>query len=263
MISLNSFCNFISINSFLLLISMFQYYCISTSIYLVFFAFIIRNYILMYAINYGLRNKKYVNNLKLPIEEYHGEFHYNIIYFTVIESITYIFIDKYIINKTVFNIYQIICFIPISFLYEIIFDFFHYWTHKFLHINNFYYVHFHKKHHKFLHPISILTFYQNPVDLLITNSIPNILTLLIVRNISLPILNIILVYKMFTEITGHSGKLTFPNTSFPQCIWYPQICNIHLYAEDHDLHHSHLFCNYSKRFSIWDKFFGTYLSHYD
>jgi sterol desaturase/sphingolipid hydroxylase (fatty acid hydroxylase superfamily) len=38
----------------------------------------------------------------------------------------------------------------------------------------------------------------------------------------------------------------------------PKWLNIELYCEDHDIHHSVNNCNYSKRFSLWDKVFGTF-----
>jgi sterol desaturase/sphingolipid hydroxylase (fatty acid hydroxylase superfamily) len=65
-------------------------------------------------------------------------------------------------------------------------------------------------------------------------------------------------YKTFIEISGHSGKKLYPNGSFSQFIWLPRFFNISLYTEDHALHHSSNYCNYSKRFSLWDKQFETY-----
>jgi sterol desaturase/sphingolipid hydroxylase (fatty acid hydroxylase superfamily) len=65
-------------------------------------------------------------------------------------------------------------------------------------------------------------------------------------------------YKTFIEISGHSGKKLHPIGSFSQFIWLPRFFNISLYSEDHALHHSSNFCNYSKRFSLWDKQFETY-----
>jgi hypothetical protein len=59
----------------------------------------------------------------------------------------------------------------LSFVVEIIFDFFHYWSHRVLHTNKFLYINIHKKHHRYRHPTSLLTFYQDPLDLIITNSI--------------------------------------------------------------------------------------------
>jgi sterol desaturase/sphingolipid hydroxylase (fatty acid hydroxylase superfamily) len=66
-------------------------------------------------------------------------------------------------------------------------------------------------------------------------------------------------YKQYTELAGHSGKMLSPASSFPQFIWLPRLFNIQLYAEDHDLHHKVSNCNFAKRFSLWDKVFGTYL----
>lgn len=67
-----------------------------------------------------------------------------------------------------------------------------------------------------------------------------------------------LLFKSFVEISGHSGKKIFPSGSFSQFIWLPKMFDITLYTEDHNLHHDKSDCNFSKRFSIWDKLFGTY-----
>jgi sterol desaturase/sphingolipid hydroxylase (fatty acid hydroxylase superfamily) len=76
--------------------------------------------------------------------------------------------------------------------------------------------------------------------------------------ISLIMLNIILVYKTFIELSGHTGKKLYPSGSFAQFIWLPKMFGIQLYTEDHNLHHSKGNCNYAKRFSLWDRIFGTY-----
>lgn len=154
-------------------------------------------------------------------------------------------------------IWDIITFIPISFGYEIIFDFFHYITHRFLHLNKFAYVHIHKTHYAITHPQIETTWYHNPLDLLFTNSLPHILTLYFIPSISLFMLNLILIYKVFIEICGHSGKIC-NSSSFPQCIWIPKILQIELVTEEHDLHHTLNNCNYSKRFKLWDIIFQTY-----
>jgi sterol desaturase/sphingolipid hydroxylase (fatty acid hydroxylase superfamily) len=67
-----------------------------------------------------------------------------------------------------------------------------------------------------------------------------------------------LIYKIFLEISGHTNKKLFPNGSFPQFIWLPKLLNIQIFTEDHNLHHVLNNCNYGKRFSLWDKLFGTY-----
>lgn len=70
-------------------------------------------------------------------------------------------------------------------------------------------------------------------------------------------INLIMIYKIFIEISGHSGK-KIKATSFPQFMWLPKIFDIELRTEDHDLHHTLNNCNYSKRFKLWDKIFSTY-----
>jgi sterol desaturase/sphingolipid hydroxylase (fatty acid hydroxylase superfamily) len=215
-------------------------------------------------IEYGTRNKDKINNdiSKIPIEDYKYEFHVNILTTTFVESISHLFIKTQIININISRslYYEVIYFIPISFFFEIIFDFFHYFTHRILH-HKYFYKFLHKKHHKFQHPSSITTFYQDPLDLLITNTFPTVMSLLIYPYVSYSQFNIIVVYKNFIEISGHSGKISYPTSSFSQFIWLPKFLKIELYTEDHDLHHSSNNCNYSKRFSLWDKVFNTYKSN--
>lgn len=270
MISINSIKTFLSINIFLLSLGFFQYLSIqyfsktnfTNRFFICFFIFIIRNYTLLNFIDSRTKNKIRISNdvENIPKEDYKYEFHYNIITATAVESLTHIFI-KYDTTTISNNLYiELIYFIPTSFCFEIIYDFFHYFTHMLLH-NKYLYKYLHKKHHKFIHPISITTFYQDPFDLLITNSIPTMLTLLLTPiPISYFQFNQILIYKTFIEISGHIGKKTYPICCFTQIIWLPKLLNIELYTEDHDLHHSLNNCNYSKRFTLWDKLFGTYKS---
>ena len=274
MISTNSFKNFVLVNGVLFLLGFHQYkFMIYTeNIYQnnLFFKFLFtllffttRNYMLLNFIDYGTKNKPNINidYENIPKEEYKNEFHLNVLTTTTIEAVTYLFIKSNIIHSYFSeNIYHdIIYFIPYSFIYEVIFDFFHYTTHRLLH-NKHLYKYIHKKHHKFNHPISIITFYQDPLDLMITNSIPTILSILLFGKISHFQFNVILIYKNFIEISGHTGKIVYPACSFSQFIWLPKMLHIELYTDDHDLHHSLNNCNYSKRFSLWDKLFGTYKS---
>ena len=144
----------------------------------IFCIFIGRNYILLNYIDYFTQNKPLINK---EIIKYQYDFHINVITSTGVESVTHYFIKQKILNTNFSrNIYsELFSFIIISFLFEIIFDFFHYFTHRLLH-NKYLYIYLHKKHHKFKHPISIITFYQEPLNLFITNSIPTIITLLII-----------------------------------------------------------------------------------
>jgi sterol desaturase/sphingolipid hydroxylase (fatty acid hydroxylase superfamily) len=270
-ISLKSIKNFFVINSVLLSIGFLEFHFITITqknnylldLFSIFFVLTTRNYFLLYFIESDIQKKENISNdiVDIPKEEYIYEFHYHLLTTTFIESLTHLFIKIYMIQYIVKNIYyELLTFIPISFCFEIIFDFFHYCAHRLLHSNAFLYKNIHKKHHKFKHPISIITFYQEPLDLLFTNSIPTILSVLFLYNISYLQFHYILVYKMFIEISGHLGKKMYPASSFSQFIWLPRILNIELYTEDHDLHHSLNNCNYSKRFSVFDKLFGTYKS---
>jgi sterol desaturase/sphingolipid hydroxylase (fatty acid hydroxylase superfamily) len=204
-------------------------------------------------------NKPSINNdiSLIPKEEFKYEFHYYVLTTTTVETITHLFINNNFIYIDRSFYKDIILFIPFSFIFEIIFDFFHYINHRLLH-SKYLYRYCHKIHHKFKHPISITSYYQDPIDLIITNSIPTILALSLTKNISYRQFNMLLVYKTFIEIGGHCGKYSYPTSSFTQFIWLPKLLQIELYTEDHDLHHSLHNCNYAKRFSIWDKVFNTY-----
>ncbi len=221
-----------------------------------------RNYTLLSIINYGLKDKENIseNDEELK-EEYKGEFLVHFFQATFIETLTLMLVHKYYFTFPVtdFNLlYEFLLFIPKSFMFEIVFDFFHYWSHRMAHSNKTLYKFLHKKHHKFAHPTSIITYYQEPLDLILTNSIPTILTLCLIPKVTYFQYTLILLYKSYIEISGHVGKKLYPMSSFTQFIWLPRLLKIELYGEDHDNHHSKNNCNYSKRFSLWDKAFGTY-----
>jgi sterol desaturase/sphingolipid hydroxylase (fatty acid hydroxylase superfamily) len=220
-----------------------------------------RNYLIINIIDNSTINKIKINkNMLFNISQLH-EFNMNVITTTIIETGTFVSATNLVSNKT-HILYDLLLFIPTSFIFEIIFDFFHYWTHRMIHMNTFLYKNIHKKHHINIYPTTILAFYQDPFDLILTNSIPFLLTLIIVSSIHIPIsiftLNMIVIYKSYIEISGHCGKKLYPSGSFPQYIWLPRFFDIQLYTEDHDYHHTHTNCNFGKRFTLWDKVFGTY-----
>lgn len=223
----------------------------------IFIIFIIRNYLLMEFVEFGTKSKPAIDDNN-SIEAYKYEFHYNVFITTAVESVTHIIIKNNIFFDKPTN-FDLIYLIPSSFCFEIIFDFFHYITHRILH-HKYLYKYIHKKHHTFAHPITIITFYQHPLDVMITNSIPTVLALILMPiPISYYQYNLIIIYKSSIEIGGHCGKKLHPNCSFSQFICLPKLFGIELYTEDHDLHHSLNNCNYGKRFSLFDKIFGTYM----
>lgn len=209
---------------------------------------------LLYFVYYATRNKSSLST-SVPMEAYPYEFHIHLLRTTAIESLTHVFIHDWIVFSKEINL--VIYWIPLCFLFEIVFDFFHYLAHRILH-HPLFYQYFHKTHHTFPHPIAINAFYQDPIDLLLSNSIPTILALSLIPQISYVEWNVMMIYKNFIEIAGHTGKVSFPISSFPQFIWLPKMLGIELYTEDHDLHHSLNNCNYGKRFSLWDRVFCTF-----
>jgi sterol desaturase/sphingolipid hydroxylase (fatty acid hydroxylase superfamily) len=236
---------------------------------LVLFVFLVRNYTLLYFVENASKHKEPIA-YRLCKEDYKYEFDMNVLSSSIIETFSYNIIHNYyVFNET--SIYtDILYFIPISFIFEIYFDLFHYIGHRMLH-NKYLYKYLHKKHHKFKHTIPIITFYQDPIDIIITNVFPMMLTLMLIPipGISHFQYNAIIIYKTYGEICGHLSKKCYPTVSFCQFIWLPKALNIELHTEEHDFHHSLNNCNFSKRFSLWDKCFGTFTSvhhhfnHYD
>jgi sterol desaturase/sphingolipid hydroxylase (fatty acid hydroxylase superfamily) len=157
------------------------------------------------------------------------------------------------------------CFLYKSFIFEVIFDFFHYWLHRLLHTYPILYRHIHKKHHKYPQPSATTAFYMSIPDLILSHCIPLILSSYIMSQNQYTIINkwefmLINTYLSYQEVGGHLGRWMDPTSSFAQFVWLPKWLGIELYTENHDLHHSQIIYNYSKRFSLWDKVFGTFKS---
>lgn len=267
MISFASIKNFTIVNSIMIATSLIHYACTSTteSDLLIQFALLLTtNYLYIDLIESRNKNKQKILNEKreelqnIPKETFYKEFDFYVISTTFLEAITQSVVKKYILSykeDIVFS--DAVDFWYISFAFEIIFDFFHFCSHYYIHKIPFLYRNFHKVHHKWKYPTSILTFYMHPVDYILTNSIPTFLTLYIFPfRISYFQYILIHQYKILVEISGHSGKV-FKSNSFIQFIWLPRVFNIQMKVEDHDLHHILNNCNYSKRFTLWDKVFGT------
>jgi Delta7-sterol 5-desaturase len=260
----------ISFNSSMFLIGFLQYQCvIVTDIFpldliFIYLAFVLRNLSFIYVINESTKHKPAIKENNEIIENYPNELNINVLTSTSVEAVTYYYIKTHFAATfTPFVPYNLIFFIPLSFYFEVVFDLFHYWLHRLLHENRFLYRHVHKKHHKFSNPIPILTYYQEPIDLFLSNSIPMVLTIMLSPNMSLFELHVILICKTCIEISGHAGRRLYPSHAFSQFTWLPRAFGIQLYNEDHDKHHSINNCNYGKRFSLWDRVFGTFVSTYD
>jgi len=222
---------------------------------LLFFFLVCRNFAVIYTIDTFTSNK--IQPYRKSHQDISGCFEPYVIQAAGLETITLHFLPTMVDTNIVKTI---VLFIPVSFAFEIMYDFFHYWIHRSMHI-----MHdpWHKTHHRHVHLKQIIAFYQNIFDLILSNSIPFLVTTQLIHTIyPLSHLEIALIlnYKIFIEVAGHMACSSGRSCSFPQCIWLPRLLGIELYADDHALHHSSIGCNYAKRFSLWDKVFGTYKS---
>ena len=209
----------------------------------------LKNMILLYGLdNYSLSQPKIGNhpgNIRYTKNTY-----FNVAKASLAESVVLISSPHRISSKL-----DIPLFIPASFIYEVLFDLFHYVTHRLGHTRQLY--RFHKKHHRATSNISAEnTFSASFVDLIATNTVPLLLTSYIFPLSELQ-LYIFMVYKTFIEISGHLG-VYIKGHSFPQCVWLVNHLNCYLTIKDHYIHHTESKYNFSKRFSLWDKVFNTY-----
>lgn len=183
-------------------------------------------------------------------QQYEFDF-YCVSSFTLERVISYHFITSKI-NKVQNR--SIMWFLPISFFFELLFDLLHYTMHRISHENRFLYKHFHSIHHHDKHPTLLTTFRSHPIDLLLTNSIPLWICFSVFPLTKFETI-MMLQYKLYVELAGHSGIKT-NSRSFPQCNFL--LSDWLLQTVDHENHHVYSRCNYSKRFRVWDKVFGTY-----
>jgi len=252
MLSLKSIYNFFILNFILSIVGITGYFINSLNPLIILLFIILKDYGLLYLIDYGTQNKQAIGKRKEIKESYFMEFDSHLIGAILECGYTSLLFNSL---PTSFNIFY---YILNSFIFEIIFDFFHYWSHRLLH-HPYLYKHIHIVHHKFKNPNSKSSFYHHPLDLILTNVIPILLTLYLYPVDQLTF-SLLMVYKTFIEIAGHTGK-KINASSFVQFKWLPQILGIDLKTEGHDLHHSRNKCNYGKRFKLWDKVFGTYIKN--
>jgi sterol desaturase/sphingolipid hydroxylase (fatty acid hydroxylase superfamily) len=244
---------YLLINGFIISMGSLQYLIFSYYKYyvlIIFFITIIKLLLIIFILNYITHNKNFITKGKRTCK-------FNTIDFlktSTVETLSFYILINYFTNQ-VSIIQDLIYFIPRSFIFEIIFDFGHYWTHRLMHTIPILYTIVHKKHHTD-YLININTSYNHTLyDYIITNTLPLILAGYIMPS-SLYFYNLIFWYKSFVEFAGHTGKSN-KSGSFPQCIWLPRFFGIQLHTKDHNIHHISPNYNFSKRFSLWDKIFGT------
>lgn len=259
-VSKKSVLNFVMINSIMWVLARVEFMAdISLWWPLMYFVFIVRNYICIFLVESCVANKKSIGS---RMERAGWEEHGYLWFATVTDLLTHTIARTcFIVPETPTGgiLARGTRFVMASFCLEIVFDFFHYWTHRLSHEFPVLYKLLHKTHHRHHYPHAIHTFYHSPLDLIWSNTLPIVCALLLSPfTIDQKSWHLILLYKTFIEVSGHTSKILAPTGSFPQFIWLPRWLGIQLYTEDHTLHHIHGSCNFGKRFSLWDRIFGTY-----
>jgi len=156
-------------------------------------------------------------------------------------------------------------FLPKTFVFELLMDFGHYLSHRAFHSNQLLYrLSGHKVHHMVHKPTAFATFHQSPIDVALTNVIPVLAALwfmdrFLKARFTKEQFLLLMGLKTYVEVAGHVGVLDSKASSFPQFVWLPRMLGIELSTRDHDAHHTQGGkYNFSKRFTLFDKVFGTY-----
>lgn len=241
MISQESLRNFAIVNSLTVTVGTAFYFLAEPYPWALLFLMLVKNYLTVAGINPG-------GPLQLEWLPF--------VKSTCIDTLSYSIVRYSNVYPTQDITKELIWFIPSSFVFELIFDFFYYWMHRAFHTNRFLYKNVHAVHHEDQITTVYTTFHHSFPDLLLTNTVPLLLT-----SICFPVpaytFALIFCYKNIAEVAGHSG-VNKKTPSFVQCIWLPKALGIELYTRNHCLHHEMPQVNFSKRFSIWDKIFGTF-----
>lgn len=271
MISIKSLLMYLIINGSLLMLSFLHWSIINftQSPFVKILSFFLRNILLLKVANLIM----YYNNIntyeKKSVCVKYSEYFKYFLYLSFASGVEYAVIN-YVHNLgsiekyTYFDILiDLIMFVPVSFIFELIFDLVHYWSHRLLHSNPLLYQYIHKTHHTHINITPIITYVQHPLDLVLSNVIPSIVAIKLTEQIfsiqmSLFLLMCIMMYKTYIEILGHTDIKTKRTGSFVQFVWITRLLDIQLFSKHHLIHHSHVMYNFSKRFSLWDKLFGTF-----
>ena len=142
--------------------------------------------------------------------------------------------------------------------FEVIFDGLFYVAHRLVHAHPLLYQYVHKLHHKHTHELRLLSSLQmTPLDVLLTHTLPVLGALYLVPIEAGIELSIAKTYLLFQEFYGHAG-VVHKGRNFGPAPWLAYALDIELRAQDHQRHHIKAGCNFSKRFSLFDRLFGTW-----
>lgn len=159
---------------------------------------------------------------------------------------------------------KLFLFVIEMFIWEVIFDFGHYWGHRGGHYFKWLYEFGHKYHHENVSPDAFDGLNITLDDAMLTNWVPHMMSMFVTtvllfggRPFSLFEYHLLSSYKTFVEVTGHVG-VDFKGHSFPMFPPLAYYLGIDIgTAAYHSLHHRYYTVNYAKRFTLWDRVFGT------
>ena len=263
---------FIDLSNIIVGLSFFSYFFIKNfentiiNFGLYFILMIFSKYLFLYILDF-------INKINNPKILYFDELDKHLIIYSFVNSLSYLTAKKYLItnqNLTITNcLFSLIKFYPLFFIFEIIFDFLFYWTHRLIHSNRDLYQIIHKKHHKHNDLIPIMSFYMSPLEMILGNEIPTIISLFMIKylfNITLFDYFMIKYFRIIGEMMEHLGNYKYKESKYSYIYLYEKIfeyLKINILSEDHELHHKLLSINFSKRMIVFDKLFNTYRKKYN
>ena len=162
---------------------------------------------------------------------------YSLIYFNLVEYVS----DPELYPSSL-DIFKDIMFM--TFVFETSF----YWSHRLFH-TPWLYKKYHKKHHEYQVTVSIASIYNHPLDYMITNALPGLLSRILLGK-----MHVITVYlwSFYSAVFIHFSHCGYAMPWFPWGV-FPLGSSI----EYHDYHHSTNIGNYGSFSMFWDTICGT------
>lgn len=227
-------------------------------------------------LNYALKKVNFINiknnnskNNKIPYPY--------IVYISFMETLIIYIIKKNIIFNEFIFYKDILYGFFISFIYDFLYDAVHYPIHYLLHKNKFLYSRIHKIHHSYDTNSIYARFYNHPLDYVLTELIPILFSIYIIRKIfnyvSLNSIMYIHIVRNMNDLFGHSGKEInidakimnyFSLISFYNLITLTTITgflNTMILTKNHNYHHINNYYNFSSRTILFDKIFNTFRNY--
>lgn len=131
----------------------------------------------------------------------------------------------------------------------LIHDAWFYWTHRLMHWRPLF-RHVHAVHHRSHNPSPWAAFSFHPVEALIHAIVFPLVV--IVMPVHLYVAGLWLLYMTIMNVGGHLGYELLPH-GFAR----HRLLGWHNTTVHHDMHHSHVGCNFSLYFNLWDRLMGT------